>query len=311
MIDVFTNCEGKDPIYVNLCEGSTPEAMAARQFIEELLPIYEPYADKNFCSSIRDAFFDKFWEMYLTCALILDTSESKGISVKPHKCEYGEKSPDLLLSSDRQRYWFEAVAPTQGAEENANSVPDIIVNKIGEGHSPKAQLVPEEAIILRLRSAIRNKVSQYCEHRQAGVIQSDDAYVIAINGSQIPFALYEESLPWIVKAVLPFGSPQVTIDVTTLETEKEEYTYRSEVKKVNGSSVGTDIFLCQDYSFISAVLYSNVNIPFCPINMDNLGDDFIIIHNPLALNSLPQDFIKRGREVVVTQQEFTYQIQIK
>ena len=58
--------------------------------------------------------------------------------------------PDILVKHDDNKIWIEAVASGNGNPIcNADAVPDI---EFGT-----AQLVPEEKIILRLRSSIEEK----------------------------------------------------------------------------------------------------------------------------------------------------------
>ncbi|MHC5825466.1 MAG: hypothetical protein ACYT04_58860, partial [Nostoc sp.] len=47
------------------------------------------------------------------------------------------------------------------------------------------------------------------------------------------------------------------------------------------------------YDGISAVLYSCVDVLNRP---QEFGDDFVLLHNPLAKNKLERGFIKLGRE---------------
>jgi hypothetical protein len=48
-----------------------------------------------------------------------------------------------------------------------------------------------------------------------------------------------------------------------------------------------------EYSHISAVMFSNINAPNLTPAM---GDDFVIVRNPLASRGLPDDFPKVGTE---------------
>ncbi len=86
----------------------------------------------------------RYWEMYL-----FDLLSSQGVNVKiPSDCL------DFLINDT---VWVEATAP----EKNASC----------------------DEPALRLSSAIDAKKKQFLKHREKGVIQETDSFVIAINGS--------------------------------------------------------------------------------------------------------------------------------
>ena len=65
------------------------------------------------------------------------------------------------------------------------------------------------------------------------------------------------------------------------------------MSKASGDKVDTDIFVKAEYSHISAVMFSEVNVANPTSAM---GEDFIIVNNPLASSKLPNDFPKVGRK---------------
>jgi type I restriction enzyme S subunit len=163
-------------------------------------------------------------------------------------------------------------------------VPELIIS-----NPPTAQKVPDEQIILRYRNAISKKYNdRYFKHLESGIISKEDFYIIAINGCQIPSAGAEIDLPRIVRSVLPFGCPQFTYDKDSGQIVPRGFQYRAQISKTRGSPVRTDIFLDPYYEHISAILFSNVDV-------FNLRDDFIIVHNPLA-RPLPDDFLNFGQQ---------------
>lgn len=245
--------------------------------IEHMWSLYEPYADKNFLQKARKNFHSRFWEMYLGYSLI-----NKKLPLTLYDNRKG--GPDLLISSGKLKIWLEAVAPTAGG--GANVVPEI---EIGVG----SRAVPDEKIKLRYRSVIKEKYEKYHTYIKKQIILKDECYVIAVNGGAIPSAEKELDIPRIVRCVLPFGNEVIQIDINSLEVLDIHHQHQGTSYTESGSPVSTDIFFNSDYDGISAILFSNVDA----LNYPNYpGNDFVLIHNPVAKNPLPIGFIKLGRE---------------
>jgi hypothetical protein len=103
-------------------------------------------------------------------------------------------------------------------------------------------------------------------------------------------------LPYIVRSIYPIGKRYVTWERATRNIVDAGYRFRPEVKKASGASVPTDLFLREEYSGISAILFSGVEAANRP---DNMGGDFVFVHNFMArncANGLPIGFLKLGRE---------------
>lgn len=250
-----------------------------KSFIEDLWGIYHPYADKDFEKQLPHDFAARFWEMYLTCTLV-----HKSYNVIPKKTR--AEGPDIKIVSASTTIWVEAVTPTSGDGNKPDSV-----------QSPKlgvAQQIPDEQLTLRYCSAIRDKYyNKYFQYLEKEIIKSDDCYIIALNGCRLPWAGSDLHIPRIVQSVLPYGPPVVTIDTASHEVVNRGYQYRSFLIKVSGAQVDTDIFIKPEYARISAVLFSKINASNLTPSM---GDDFIIVRNPLASQELPDDFPKVGIE---------------
>ncbi len=252
--------------------------MKVRSFMEDLWQIYKPYADTDFPQKIQEDFDARFWEMYLTCALL---ENSIPVIVKPHK-----RGPDILIESGTSRIWIEAIAPSSGAENSPDQVPNFEPGVVTR--------VPEEEIILRLRSAISEKFdNKYFKYLENGVISPSDAYIIAINSCKIPAAIVDSEPPRIIKAVYPAGYTQITIDVKSRDIVDTSLQYRPSVKKASGEEISTDLFLNPEYENLSGILYSRVSVRNLK---EHMGEDFIFVHNRLANNKVPQGFFKLGKE---------------
>lgn len=275
MSTLFLYGIGGDDAYIELRDD--PQWRKTRVFIEALWKRYERCADPNFRTEMPRHCYERFWEMYLFCSL-----EEMG-----HTASCPKPGPDVLIEYDGQRIWFEAVAPTGGLPGKPDSVPD--------DQPGPAQDVPDDEVILRMQTAIQEKYSnKYGQYRKSNIILENDVYVIAINGSQIPFKKAKGGrLPRIVRAVFPIGDLQIVIDIKSSTVVNEKYKYRPNILKKGGSKVSTKIFLDDTYKYLSAVLYSNVD----PFNGPWLmGTDYTTVHNPIAANRLPRGLVKRGQE---------------
>lgn len=171
----ISDADASDPAYVNIRVGESEPAMAARELTEGLWRTYRPYADRHFRTEIQSAFDERFWEMYLTCALL-----DLGLPVSCPK-----PGPDVLLSLGETTIWVEAICPTQGSDENPDRVPDYNFG------APVATRVPDDEVIMRLRHAIETKVRAFDKYTAQGIVSNDSAWIVAVNGCQIPHARLE------------------------------------------------------------------------------------------------------------------------
>jgi len=245
--------------------------------MENLWGTYHPYADGDFPKQLAQDFHARFWEIYLTCTLIHNSFK---VIPKQTKAE----GPDIKIDHASTTIWVEAVIPTSGDPSKPDSVPNLQMGV--------AQQVPDDQIILRYRSAIRYKYfNKYCKYLGDKIITDKDCYIIALNGCKIRHG--DREPPRIVRCVLPFGWEVVTIDTSSHKVVNRGYQYRAYLRKASGSQVGTDIFTKPEYQHISAVMFSNVDVANpTPV----MGEDFIIVRNPLASRQLPDDFPRVGWE---------------
>ena len=247
----------------------------ARQQFDDMWQIFQPYADRNF----EDEFLlhprERFWEMMLTVALL-----DGGIDISCPK-----PGPDICISSDDRTVWIEAVAPSSGSGPNSVPIPP----------DDKMFDYPEPQIILRFRNALDNKYKGYKKYMDDGPVGANDPYVIALSGGQMNVLIDSDEAPAVMKALLPIGPPSVRINTATRKIEEWGYAHRPNVFTVNGSPVSTEFFLDPQYSSISAVLFSEANFLIDPTDARK---NFLVIHNPIATNPLPQGWLAFGRECI-------------
>ena len=252
-----------------------------KDFYENLYSEYAPYADCNFKKEIARQFYPRSWEMYLACAFL-----KKGFKIVP-RTERPKAGPDICIKDEHGNLWIEAVATEKGVGQDA--VPEY-------PSSPGGFLVPEKEIILRYHNALVDKHGNYQKYCSKGIVQDKDRYVIAINGGHVPYGFLEDDedeVPLPVKVVFPCGDPQTVIDRETLELKSSQYEYRPNVIRKNGKPESTMIFLDKEYAGISALLFSAVK---AASRASVLGDDFIIIHNPVAKNRIHLGYTNMGKK---------------
>jgi hypothetical protein len=250
--------------------------------VERLWERYEPFADKNFRSAAAHDFDRRYWEMEVASVLL-----QQGFQLVPRR-ERPAEGPDLLVREPSGRVWIEVTAPGPGRGPDA-----VPLHELG-----KARYVPEEQITLRFCNALCEKLGLLKKWVDHGIVQAEDAFVIALNGAGVPDAWPDSYPPRIARAVFPFGSWYVSIDRMSLEVVGQGITYQPSIQKQNRASVSTTLFLEAESAGISAILYSaQVLRSRTPeqISPDaELGGDLLLLHNPHARNRLPLGWLGIG-----------------
>jgi hypothetical protein len=258
----FLPGEAQDVAYRNTRDD--PRGTEARAFCETLWERYRALADLHFREDARNHFLQRFWEMYLAVTLL-----ERGMPIE----RYGEEGPEFFTRVGTRRLWVEAAAPGPG--QGPDQVPEIV-------YGGEYVEVPVEQILLRFTNALAEKQDRYLAARAKGIIAPEDMYVLALNSRGIPYAPYESSMPYFIRAYLPIGPLTADFDVNTGEMVASFYRYRPLVRKLSGAEVSTRTFMDGgEASFCSAVLHSAVDCANHPVT---LGDDFSLLHNPSAAN---------------------------
>lgn len=87
------------------------------------------------------------------------------------------------------------------------------------------------------------------------------------------------------------GNLVLEIDRVTMKHVATTVEFNNRVSKKSKATVATDLCLQKESASVSAVLYGAsdcVNYPFSP------GADFILVHNPNATTSVPDDWLPIG-----------------
>jgi hypothetical protein len=249
-----------------------------RRFVESLWQMYQPYAGSDFRERFATQMQQHFWEMYLTCALL---RQGKQVLLQPNP-KKGRRGPDVKVQESDQIIWLEATAVTHGT--GANAVPRY---ECGPGKPIVAYDVPDEEMVLRYTSALKTKFEKY-EGYDDTILAASDMCMIAISAGELDHRYTEMLYPRILHALFPIGNYAVTINTTTMETTQERHQYRDRIRKIPTTFFATDA-----HAKISAVLFSYSDICNPPVV---LGNDFVVVHNPFAINPLPRGWLKLGRE---------------
>lgn len=269
----FLSGGATDPAYVHVRDEE--HLRDAKAFTELLWATYRPLADPHFLTDARNHFLQRFWEMYLACALV-----HRGFEVK----RVGHEGPEFYFHCEGRRIWVEAIAPGPG--DGPDRVPEI---QLGEAYT-----VPTEKILMRFTSALLAKRKQYEAAIDKGIIKEGEQILLAINSRGIPHAPYGAEMPYFVKAYLPFGALTYVADTKTRKLTDRFHQYRPQVEKANSSPVATTSFLNPEFAPFTAALHSGVD---CANRPSELGKDFVVLHNPSATHSLPKNLFSWCRQL--------------
>jgi len=270
----FMKGQDCEPGYRNVRESAF--LRPAREYTEKLWRLYAPYADCHFRQDARRHFLQRYWEMYVTAALMEYGHE-------PYRV--GGTGPEYFFLFDECRAWVEAIAPGPG-EEN-DRVPDNLADL--------GFRVPTEKILLRYTSALRAKRDKLLQDQRKGIVSTDDAYILALNCRNIHHAWFGGVIPYVLQAYLPFGPLSMMLDLSSGKAIGRSFERRKSVSKQSGASVATTAFLDPAYSGISAVIHSSVNAANAPVV---IGEDFLVLHNPLARRPLGLKLFSQWRQYI-------------
>lgn len=283
--------------YRNLREARSENSQLCRMYCEYLWERFRGYADKGFAQDFAVHLHQRFWEMYLAVTL-LDAG---------HTITAPKPGPDFGIIHNGKRVWIEAVAATAGALGKLDSVPRYEPKEGEIGPD-----VPQDQIVLRCTAAINAKFpKQYRQHVELGIIGPDDCYIVAVNHAEAYHWAEVGTPPFILRAVLGIGSLCVTIDNKTLEVIRKGVLYQGSIPKSSGALVDTALFLSSESEPLSAVIGSVTTIG-TPVHLQQaehaMGQDFLLVRNPMARNPIPSDLLVRGQNISVSVADNEYQV---
>jgi len=254
-----------------------------REYIDALWTEYEPLADKHFVGEFQRDFHSRLWEMELAGML-------QDLGLEPKSAG---KGPDLQIKLNGVKVWFEAVAPTRGER------PDAVVD-YDEG------AFPDRAIELRYASAAQQKFDKWKSYLEDGIVNADEAFVIAISAAKLtPAHIEEPDRLRIANILFALGETIYSVPVSGDEPSEVTMQPRPYLRKHSGAPVESAFFLKPDYDAISAVLFSPNHLKNLPQSQGRpRGDDAFLLHNPNAQVPLAIGSIRVGRETWAEGNEF-------
>lgn len=271
---IFSIANAKDKRYIALRENC--KLRQSRRFVEGLWSKFAPYADNGFIAKIANDFQTRFWEMYLAVSLMENG----------HSITSGDSGPDVKVTTFDTPIWIEAI--NRGIGNNPDSL------ELAPQCEEKGGIVPEEAIVLRLNGAVKQKHKKYLNYLRQNIIADNSPFVIAVNGHDLPFQWCDTQPSYILQALLPIGADTISINTTTLEIISSGYALRPKIVRRSGESVDTTIFQNPKYRGLSGVIYSTASDSAFS---QPWGFDFQFIHNPNASNPLSLGWLKCGTEL--------------
>lgn len=280
--------------YTNLREATEGRALAGREHCDNLWRDFEPLADANFATEFPVRLHERWFEMYLTVALL-----RAGLEVSCPKSKAGR--PDILVTmNDGKRIWIEATCATPGMPDSPDSVPAPRYADIAAGEKPIVTSRPTEQMVLRIRNSLAAKEIVYRNYLDAGIVAPTDVLVIAINVHAV-HGLWADMGDLMMRSFYGVGDLMLTISRETGAVVKSHHDQLTHIaKKKTGAEVGVQPFIDGALPHISAVIGSRsdaVNLP------RRLGDDLVLFPNLTARVEWPTSAIKLGEEWAFTQVE--------
>jgi hypothetical protein len=136
---------------------------------------------------------------------------------------------------------------------------------------------------------------------QKGVVASNEAYVIAVNGCQLrngPFSALSgiSQFPFAAEAVFPIGPIQLKINRENGKVVDRGHQHRPYIINRNNAQVPAFTFLDPRFNPISAIWAVDFNGGSVIGNSEPMA----VIHNPNALNPISMGFLPADSEYVAT-----------
>ncbi len=267
-----------DPLYERTRDGVEDYWIIGRDHIEKLWGRCEQFIDPDAKRKALSDFASVYWELQLAYALC---DAGKALVPRGRMQYKRNRGPDLF--AEGPSVWLEAIVPRPGNGPDALPYPEL----------REIYSYDPDAVVLRLRSAIKDKSEKISNYIEAGIIKPDQAIIIAISSVLFPVRNTGLCPPEIVKALYPVSHRVLEVERATGVVRNSHYEYRNVIKKDRGACVATDVFLDSRFAHVSAVLFDEtdwVNPGYIP------GADFVMVHNSCATTPLPDGWFPRGRE---------------
>lgn len=276
---------GASAVYAAMRDGAKPLAIEAREHCEDLWRDFAGCEDRNFLTEFPRDTQQRWFEMYLTVALM-----RAGFDVQCPK-----PGPDVLLTVDGRRIWIEATCAGAGQDGLPDSVP---APRVPRGFEPGiVSERPTDPMTLRIRNSLDTKEQKFRRYIADEIVAPGDMTVVAINVALIPRA-FPDLDDLMRRALYGLGHPTVTIDKDTLSVVARGYQERPEIRRQSsGSPVNLQPFIDDNMPHISAVLGSREDAYNRP---PRLGDWLVLFPNLSATVPWSAGAIRLGEEWIPT-----------
>lgn len=269
------------PAYLNLQAAENEFCQAGREHCLDLWNDFEPFADEHFRIQFPVHLHERWFEMYLTVALIRANFDVQ--CPKP--------GPDILLTIGNRRIWIEATCASAGEPGRPDSVPPPHISELGDPVLVVNR--PTDAMTLRIRNSLDIKARKFHDYVANGIVEQFDITVVAINIHDIPNAWMDMD-DLMRRTLYGLGNITVKIDPRTNSILDQGHEHRREIsKRSSGNKVNLQPFNDGSLSHISAVLGSSEDV----VNRPNrLGDCFGLFPNLVAAIPWLEGTIRLGNE---------------
>ena len=179
--------------------------------------------------------------------------------------------PDFRCEKDGHATWIEATCITSGQDSALAPDADWLCS---------CGYVPLDNILIRWANALDAKIKQAKAHRAAGIVSTNDSYIVAINGDAIAVGNYGFGVsqhPFVVETTMAMGALQFSFDRETLAFRGASHQVRVSTFKSNKSPVSTTAFFDEENGGISAL------VGYASLRSEGAKLPLLVAHNPHAI----------------------------
>lgn len=208
------------------------------------------------------------------------------ISHEIRSLEFLSKYPNMVIASDHlskpgfdfqiyDNYLVECVCSSSG-DEKKNGLDQFHGSGVFD-YGKKEQI-----ILTRLTQSLREKRDFYRNHLSNGIIKQNDPYIVFLALGNLTYGTFTEKYGFMLNKILfGVGHDVLYIDRKTNKYVKMDYSHNIFISNHNGSKIDCNIFVHQDYSCISAILFTTANL-----DEHYTRDNTFLFINPYAKNKI-------------------------
>ena len=217
------------------------------------------------------------------------------ISHEIRSLEFLSKYPNMIIAQDHlskpgcdfqiyDNYLVECVCSSSG-DEKKNGLDQFHGSGVFD-YGKKEQI-----ILTRLTQSLKEKKDFYDSHISDNVINPDKPYIVFLSLGNLTYGTFAGKYGFILNKILfGVGHDVLYIDRKTNKYVKTEYSHNIAINNHNGSKIDCNIFINQEYSCISAILFTTANLD----EHYTHNNTFLFI-NPYAKNKI---FAKRFNNMI-------------